>query len=157
MPPKITLTDAEDDAFRKLLGEGLKDYNDAAIGRHDRQPLAIRVCDPETGEPIGGLAGRTSLGVLFIDTVYLPKSLRGTGVGSRILAMAEDAVGLERIKTLIDLERIGVDLGLEADAAPFLEQVDKNPAFFIKTCDAVFQLVAAVTALRTEDITGDAG
>mgnify|MGYP001560964148 FL=1 len=84
MPPEITLTDAEDDAFRKLLGEGLKDYNDEAIGRHDRQELQIRISDPETGEPIGGLAGRTSLGLLFIDTVYLPKSLRGTGIGSSL-------------------------------------------------------------------------
>ena len=41
MPPEITLTDAEDDAFRKLLGEGLKDYNDAAIGQHDRQDLLL--------------------------------------------------------------------------------------------------------------------
>lgn len=90
MTPQIVLTDAEDAAFREVLSNGLKGYNDEKIGRHDRQPLAIRVCDPETGEPIGGLAGRTSLGVLFIDTVYLPKSLRGTGVGSRILAMAEE-------------------------------------------------------------------
>ena len=90
MTPQIVLTDAEDAAFREVLSNGLKGYNDEKIGRHDRQALAIRVCDPETGEPIGGLAGRTSLGVLFIDTVYLPKSLRGTGVGSRILAMAEE-------------------------------------------------------------------
>ncbi len=90
MPPEISLTDVEDDAFRKLLGEGLKDYNDAAIGRHDRQELQIRLSDPETGKPIGGLAGSTSLGLLFIDTVYLPKSLRGSGIGSRILAMAEE-------------------------------------------------------------------
>ena len=90
MPPEITLTDAEDDAFRKLLGEGLKGYNDEAIGLHDRQELQIRITDPETGKPVGGLVGRTSLGVLFIDTVYLPKSLRGTGIGSQILAMAEE-------------------------------------------------------------------
>jgi GNAT superfamily N-acetyltransferase len=90
MPPEITLSDAEDDAFRKLLGEGLKGYNDEQIGRNDRQALSIRITDPETGEPIGGLVGRTSLGILFIDLVYLPPSLRGSGTGSRILAMAEE-------------------------------------------------------------------
>lgn len=90
MPPQITLSDAEDDAFRKLLGEGLKGYNDEQIGRNDRQALSIRITDPETSEPIGGLAGRTSLGILFIDLVYLPPSLRGSGTGSRILAMAEE-------------------------------------------------------------------
>lgn len=90
MPPEITITDAEDDAFRKLLGEGLKGYNDEKIGRNDRQALSIRITDPGTGEPIGGLVGRTSLGILFIDLVYLPQSLRGSGTGSRILAMAEE-------------------------------------------------------------------
>lgn len=90
MTPQITLTDAEDDAFRQVLSNGLKGYNDEKIGLHDRQGLAIRVSDPQTGEPIGGLMGRTSLGLLFIDLVYLPTSLRGTGVGSRILTMAEE-------------------------------------------------------------------
>ena len=60
MPPAIILTDIEDDAFRKLLGEGLKGYNDETIGLHDRQELQIRISDPETGEVIGGLVGRTS-------------------------------------------------------------------------------------------------
>jgi len=90
MPPQITLSDAEDERFRKLLGEGLKGYNDEQIGRNDRQALSICITDPETGEPIGGLVGRTSLGILFIDLVYLPPSLRGSGTGSRILAMAEE-------------------------------------------------------------------
>lgn len=90
MTPQIDLTDAEDKALREVLSDGLRGYNDEKIGLHDRQDLTIRVTDPETGEPLGGLVGRTSLGVLFIDLVYLPKSLRGTGTGSRILAMAEE-------------------------------------------------------------------
>jgi len=90
MAPQISLTGAEDKALREVLSDGLKGYNNEKIGLHDRQDLTIRVTDPETDEPIGGLVGRTSLGVLFIDLVYLPKSLRGTGVGSRILAMAEE-------------------------------------------------------------------
>lgn len=90
MTPQIALTDSEDKALREVLSNGLRGYNDEKIGLHDRQDLTIRVTDPETGEPIGGLVGRTSLGVLFVDLVYLPKSLRGTGTGSRILAMAEE-------------------------------------------------------------------
>ena len=90
MTPQIALTDAEDDALRDVLHNGLRNYNDEKIGRNDRQTLTIRVDDPESGEPIGGLMGRSSLGLLFIDFFYLPKSLRGSGVGSRILAMAEE-------------------------------------------------------------------
>ncbi|CAH1675011.1 Histone acetyltransferase HPA2 and related acetyltransferases [Hyphomicrobiales bacterium] len=90
MPPQITLTDAEDTALRQVLHNGLRTYNDEKIGLHDSKPLTLRIDDPETGEPIGGLLGRTSLGLLFVDFVYLPESLRGTGIGSRVLAMAEE-------------------------------------------------------------------
>lgn len=47
------------------------------------------VCDPDTGTVLGGLTGRTSLGLAFIDLVYLPVSLRGRGYGTRILQEAE--------------------------------------------------------------------
>jgi len=45
--------------------------------------------DPETGATLGGISGRTSLGMLFIDLVYLPVSLRGRDLGQRMMAMAE--------------------------------------------------------------------
>jgi GNAT superfamily N-acetyltransferase len=42
------------------------------------------------GNTVGGISGSSSLGLLFIDLVYLPKALRGGGLGSRMLAMAEE-------------------------------------------------------------------
>jgi GNAT superfamily N-acetyltransferase len=39
---------------------------------------------------VGGLTGRTSRGVLFIDMFFLPESMRGTGLGSQLLEMAEE-------------------------------------------------------------------
>lgn len=39
---------------------------------------------------IGGLLGRTSLGLLFIDLVFLPDTVRGQGFGSRIMQVAEE-------------------------------------------------------------------
>ncbi|MFF0266372.1 hypothetical protein [Kribbella sp. NPDC004536] len=47
------------------------------------------VKDAATGATLGGLTGRTSLGLWFVDLLYLPDELRGTGLGSRILADAE--------------------------------------------------------------------
>lgn len=46
--------------------------------------------DPETGEPVGGLLGRTTLGLFFLDLFYLPDHLRRSGIGSRALRMAEE-------------------------------------------------------------------
>jgi GNAT superfamily N-acetyltransferase len=34
--------------------------------------------------------GRTSLGLLFIDLFFLPDNLRGGGLGSRLLRLAEE-------------------------------------------------------------------
>jgi GNAT superfamily N-acetyltransferase len=52
--------------------------------------LAVAVQDPDTGEPVGGLLGRTTLGLFFLDLFYLPEHLRRSGIGSRALRMAEE-------------------------------------------------------------------
>ena len=43
-----------------------------------------------TGAVVGGLWGRTELGLLFLDMFHLPASLRGQGVGGELLALVED-------------------------------------------------------------------
>jgi GNAT superfamily N-acetyltransferase len=88
--PVVTLTDAPSAAAKAAITEGLNDFNDAQSGGSDRRPLAILVNDPVTGTTLGGLLGRTSLGVLFIELFYLPEALRGHGLGRRIVRQAED-------------------------------------------------------------------
>ncbi|WP_342360504.1 GNAT family N-acetyltransferase [Terrarubrum flagellatum] len=88
--PLITLTDDSDPAIRETIGAVLARYNDERGGSSSSQPLSVVIRDPETSEIIGGLTGRTSRGLLFIDLVALPAHLRGAGLGSRILRMAED-------------------------------------------------------------------
>jgi GNAT superfamily N-acetyltransferase len=51
--------------------------------------LAVLVRDPETERVVGGLTGRTSLGLLFVELFYLPPALRGSGVGGEMLRQAE--------------------------------------------------------------------
>ena len=86
----ITLTDAPDDDERAVITEGLRTYNEAQAGTWDGRPLAILARDPETKKVVGGLLGRTSLGLLRVDTFFLPEDLRRGRLGSRILAMAEE-------------------------------------------------------------------
>ncbi len=86
----MIVTDTADARVEKVVGEGLRRYNAEQSGVDDSRSLAVVVSDPDTNEILGGITGRTSLGLLFIDLVFLPDELRGGGLGSRILKLAED-------------------------------------------------------------------
>ena len=77
-----------------VIGGGLADYNRSRTGYVDGRDLAVVLRRTGTGDILGGLLGRTTLGLFFIDLVYLPEEARGWGVGTRMLGMAEvEAVG----------------------------------------------------------------
>ncbi|MBE1159441.1 GNAT family N-acetyltransferase [Dyella acidiphila] len=88
--PQIVLTDEPEAGELEAIRRGLDAFNLAASGIDDRRVIALLVKDPATGQVAGGLNGRTSRGVLFIDVFFLPASMRGQGLGSRLLQMAED-------------------------------------------------------------------
>lgn len=85
----ITLTDAPDPQLKSVLEDGLAAYNAEKTQRRDWRALAVTAHDPDTGELAGGLLGRTSLGLFFLDLFYLPDHMRGSGTGSAMLRMAE--------------------------------------------------------------------
>ena len=88
--PCLTLTDAPGEQAQTVIQDGLRSYNLEQAGYRDSRPLAVLVSDPETQQVIGGLVGRTTMGLLFIDRFFLPESLRKNRIGTRIIRMAED-------------------------------------------------------------------
>ena len=86
----ILVTDVIDAPMQRAIESGLDRFNDEITGYGDRQPLAVIVQDPETGKPLGGAIGRSSLGLLFLDLFHLPNALRGQGLGTKILRRFED-------------------------------------------------------------------
>jgi len=90
LEPVVTLTDAPTAEEEHVVGAGLAGFNERQSGIRDSRPLAVIVRDPRTKQPVGGLTGRTSLGLLFVDLFFLPDDLRGDGLGSRLLRLAED-------------------------------------------------------------------
>lgn len=82
-------SDVPDD-FRALLSKGLGEHNDSVTGFSDRMALAVVVTDPATGDVVGGVSGRTSLGTLIIEQVWLHPAHRRGGLGHRMLAAAEE-------------------------------------------------------------------
>jgi GNAT superfamily N-acetyltransferase len=86
----IALTDAPSEEECAVITDGLRAYNEAQAGVSDSRELAILVRDPETRNVVGGLLGRTSLGLLRVERFFLPEDLRRDRLGSRILSMAEE-------------------------------------------------------------------
>src|SRR5262245_46020509 len=93
LEPIVALTDAPTADENHAISSGLARFNEQQSGLRGGRPLAVIVRDPETRQPVGGLTGRTSLGVLFIDRFFLPDALRGHGLGSRLLQLAEKRLG----------------------------------------------------------------
>jgi GNAT superfamily N-acetyltransferase len=89
MNPVLTVSSDPEPEAAKVIGDGLNAYNDAIVGYADRLPLHVIVKDTDSGAILGGISGRTSLGLMFLDLVYLPESLRGLDIGTRMLALAE--------------------------------------------------------------------
>ncbi|MGV7962670.1 GNAT family N-acetyltransferase [Photorhabdus tasmaniensis] len=89
----ITNSDKSDNLARARISDLLDHWNVEQTGKADNQPLDFYIRDQD-GEVIGGLVGRTSLGVLFINYFFLPVSLRRRGTGSELLRRAEEKARL---------------------------------------------------------------
>jgi GNAT superfamily N-acetyltransferase len=90
MIPKITLTDAPTPEMRKAIVEPLVEFNHSRIGKPETyRPLAILLSEPGSDEIVGGLHGLTTFSYLWIDLLFVPESMRGIGIGSKLMAEAE--------------------------------------------------------------------
>jgi GNAT superfamily N-acetyltransferase len=89
--PKMTLTDSPDDPTLETISRLLSEFNERSSGRaKDYRPLTIVLSDPDTQETVGGLVGWTSFSYLYVNLLYLPDTLRGAGLGSQMMALAEE-------------------------------------------------------------------
>jgi len=88
--PTLVLSDIEDAMTTRVVDEGLAEFNEQQAGYVDARPLVVSIRDRD-GATIGGLVGRTTLGLFFADLIYVPAELRGQGIGSQIMQMAEEA------------------------------------------------------------------
>jgi GNAT superfamily N-acetyltransferase len=74
----------------------LRAFNESHIGPIKAEPLAITLRDPQSGEVTGGLWGSSAVwgasgaGWLFVDLLVVPEGLRGQGLGSELLRLAEE-------------------------------------------------------------------
>jgi GNAT superfamily N-acetyltransferase len=93
--PHIIVTDAPDPKDVATIRAGLDHFNVTTSGIDDQRPLAVLVKDAVSQQIVGGVTGRTSRGLMFLDVFFLPEAMRGAGIGSQVLKMAEEE-GLRR-------------------------------------------------------------
>jgi hypothetical protein len=86
----ITVTDERDIADAAVVSDGLRAYNVSNGGYLDFRPLVVFVRDRQTGKVVGGLHGQSEYELVYVAWFFLPGDLRGAGIGSRALAMAEE-------------------------------------------------------------------
>jgi GNAT superfamily N-acetyltransferase len=86
--PDLIVTDAPDPADRDAIVDGLNRYNQDETGGAASQPLAVLIRS-DGGITTGGLLGRTWLGWLYVELLYVPDGLRGSGVGRDLMLRAE--------------------------------------------------------------------
>lgn len=85
----LDLTDVADDDIEQAILLPLRAYNASKAGTSKGRLLVIAVRDG-TGAVIGGLWASTSYEWLFIELLVVPETLRGQGVGRKVMAMAHD-------------------------------------------------------------------
>lgn len=85
----VRLTGAKPGDEKERAAAALYRYNAAQTGVADRAPIGAELTD-SSGKVLGGLWGRTELGVLFLDMFFLPPHLRGQSHGQRLLGAVED-------------------------------------------------------------------
>lgn len=113
--PRIELEENPSDHDRRVITDGLLDFNRRVIGEPNETELAVVVRDAH-GEVVGGLLGHVRWKWLYVSKLWLPETLRGRGIGTRVMREVEAYASRRQC--------IGVFLDtFEYQALPFYEKL----------------------------------
>ncbi|RUL97405.1 GNAT family N-acetyltransferase [Rhizobium chutanense] len=87
--PEFELTASPSAEELAAITDALSAFNTGDVGPSERRPLAVLIRDTG-GKVTGGLSGFTAWGWLFTQMLYIPDTLRGTGLAGKLLAKAEE-------------------------------------------------------------------
>jgi GNAT superfamily N-acetyltransferase len=90
MAPSMTATDEPTAEMWKAIVAPLVAFNNQRVGRAEMfRPLVLLLSDPGSDDIVGGLYGSTLFSYLRVDLLFVPESMRGTGIGRTLMAQAE--------------------------------------------------------------------
>lgn len=93
--PTLSVPDAPGEAERLAVFNALLAFNTKTVGPNNYQPLSILIHDPDTGEAVGGIWGKTAFDWCFVELFVVPEKFRGQHIGTQVLQRAE-AIARER-------------------------------------------------------------
>jgi ribosomal protein S18 acetylase RimI-like enzyme len=85
----ITLIDSEKSEEEAFILKSLKEFNQSKVGDSRNKALTLAMKN-QRGEIIAGLTGRTSLGWLFVENLWVHEEIRGKNIGTELLSSAEN-------------------------------------------------------------------
>ena len=86
--PHITLETNPSPDDEQVVLAGLRAFNVGVIGDPHEQPVDVFARD-EAGKVVGGLVGWIKWRWLYVSKLWLPETLRGTGMGTKLMRAAE--------------------------------------------------------------------
>ncbi len=85
---KLALEKDENDEVLKALMAGMKAFNNAAIPDLNSHRIVAAIRD-DAGKVVGGVVGRLAGDSVYMEVVYNDASVRGTGMGRKMMLLAE--------------------------------------------------------------------
>ena len=85
----LELTDVADDKIRRQIAAPLIKYNDSKGGPDHYRPLIVALKNA-AGTVEGGVWAYTNFGWLFVQLLVVPETVRASGYGRRLMAVAEE-------------------------------------------------------------------
>jgi GNAT superfamily N-acetyltransferase len=95
----VVISDTASDADSAELRDALHEFNFAATGYRDGGSLSCFLRDD--GELVAGIDGFTWGGYARVDYLWVTEALRGQGLGSRLLAAAEEEARRRGCSTIV--------------------------------------------------------
>jgi GNAT superfamily N-acetyltransferase len=88
-PFTIAVQDIVDQTVLDGIGNPLGAFNATKAGPDTHLPLAILIRDNDDNAILGGLCGHSFYEWMYINLFFIPDTLRGHGLGQRLLTQAE--------------------------------------------------------------------
>jgi GNAT superfamily N-acetyltransferase len=85
----FSMTEDTEGSDAKRIGEGLLAYNDSKVEVSRQKNFVIAAKDSQ-GDVVAGVKAHTLRGWLYIHQLWVSEPLRSTGLGARLMKMAEE-------------------------------------------------------------------